>query len=261
MTSEVLSPLDSETVAQAEHPVDLAFWTSKITPFLIRFTQHLQSIPRINSDILAYEENHNGLPRPSRSHNADTTFELSERFITMLSDMCLKLPPSDGTRTADEPLMGSYSILDEASHLLIFSTYLRFLEMHATVFRYLQACLAHKDENAATESCFYLPKLVMGSFSMTTTSETRPLLYVKLMDSMLGRARNLFLRLIFVKASSKDTTSVECFSGSTPILDPTGALQAVRQERLPWQPWLSVLKQHCRDQDLPRVRRKGLNQG
>ena len=211
-----------------EHPVDLAFWANKITPLFSQFTQHLQSLPRLNPDHQHHNNNHGIIPRPSGSHNSDHTFDLSESFINVLSGMCSKLPPLDAPRTADEDWSTKYLTIDEASYLLVLSTYLRFLEMQDTVFRYLLACLSHERQDTATGSCFYLPKLIIGSFSLAMTSETRPLLYVNLMESMLARAKNLFHRLASARAKLGNRDSLECFGGLSPIVEPTVALQAVQ---------------------------------
>lgn len=211
-----------------EHPVDLAFWANKITPLFVQFTQHLQSLPRLNPDHQHPNDNHGIIPRPSGSHNSDHTFDLSESFINVLSGMCFKLPPLEAPRNADEDWSTKYLNIDEASYLLVLSTYLRFLEMQDTVFRYLLACLSHERQDTATGSCFYLPKLILGSFSLAMTSETRPLLYVNLMESMLARAKNLFHRLASARAKLGNRDSLECFGGLSPIVEPTFALQAVQ---------------------------------
>jgi hypothetical protein len=224
-----LSSDKNRTNEYQEHPADLAFWADKIMPLFVELTQHLQSIPRVNLDNTHHDHSNGEIPSPSRSHNPDRTFELSESFINILSGMCSKLPPTDACATTGEGRATKYRILDEASYLLIFSTYLRFLEMHDTVFRYLLACLSQKHESSAAGTCFYLPKLILGSFSLAMTSETRPLLFVNLMESMLDRAKPLFHRLASVKtypaASDKDCGP---FAGLTPVLEPTMALESIR---------------------------------
>jgi hypothetical protein len=142
--------------------------------------------------------------------------------------MCFKLPPTDACAAAEEGCPSKYFILDELSYLLIFSTYLRFLEMHDTVLHYLLACLFQKHESSASGSCFYLPKLILGSFSLAITSETRPLLFVNLMESMLGRAKPLFHRLASAQTRSGSEGSIGSFGGLPPILELAFALQAVQ---------------------------------
>lgn len=221
-------PPEIEMEGQDEQPVDLGFWADKITPLFVQFTQHLQSLPHVNLDSLDQDKSHGTLPRPSGSHNSDHTFDLSESFINVLSGMCSRLPPLNAPSTADEGWPIKHLTLDEPSYLLVFSTYLRFLEMHDTVLRYLIACLSCERESTATGSCFYLPKLIIGSFSLAMTSETRPLLFVNLMESMLARAQNLFHRLASVNISANNEGSFGCFPGLSPIVEPTVALQAVQ---------------------------------
>jgi hypothetical protein len=227
-TSTNVSSEDSEMEAHDEHPTDLAFWADKITAIAVKLTQHLQSLPRVNHDSLHHDSGHGALPRPKQSHNPDRTFDLSESFINVLSGMCFKLSPQDASGITEEDCSTKYLILDEASYLLIFSTYLRFLEVHDTVFRYLLACLSHKREGSATGSCFYLPKLILGSVSLAMTSETRPLLFVNLMESMLGRAKSLFHHLASTKTISEREDNSGSFGSLSPILEPKSALQAVQ---------------------------------
>jgi hypothetical protein len=237
--------LSSEYSGADEHdeqPTTLAFWADKITPLFVKLTQHLQSLPHIDLDGLHQENNHATIPRPTRLHSPDQTFDLSESFINVLSGMCFKLPPLDASGTAEENSATRYLVLDEASYLLIFSTYLRFLEVHDTVFRYLLACLSHKQEGSATGSCFYLPKLILGSFSLALTSETRPLLFVNLMESMLSRARNLFHRLASAQINSGSEGSYGCFGGLSSILEPKSALQAVQAREASIVPLVERIK-------------------
>jgi hypothetical protein len=228
-TSANLSSDESITNEYQERSADLAFWADKIMPLFVELTQHLQSLPRVNLDSTRHDYSNGEMPSPSRSHNPDRTFELSESFINILSGMCFKLPPTDACATTGEGRATKYLMLDEASYLLIFSTYLRFLEMHDTVFRYLLACLSQKHENSAAGTCFYLPKLILGSFSLAMTSETRPLLFVNIMESMLDRAKPVFHRLASVKTSS-EASDKSCgpFAGLSPVFEPTMALESIQ---------------------------------
>ncbi|KAF1997754.1 hypothetical protein P154DRAFT_622289 [Amniculicola lignicola CBS 123094] len=219
---------DGERNEQNDQSVDLAFWANKITPLFLQFTQHLQTIPRVASESIQEENNGGIILRPGASHDPDRTFHLSESLIDVLNGMYSKLPPLEVARNLDGHSPSKYVLLDEASYLLILSTYLRFLEMHDTAFRYLLACLSHKRDSTATQSCFYLPKLILGSFSLTMTSETRPLLYVNLMEAMLARAKPLFRRLASVKTNAEIKDNAECFGDLSPIVEPNLALQAVQ---------------------------------
>ncbi|KAI1771027.1 hypothetical protein F4818DRAFT_430923 [Hypoxylon cercidicola] len=208
---------------------NLVFWADKIAQLNIQFTQHLQSIPRVSSESLHNDKDSAAIPLPSGNHNSDRTFHLSESFVDILSGMCSKLqPPQTATIVANEDSQPAVLSLDEASYLMVFSTYLRFLETHDSVFRYLLACLVHKRETLKTGSCFYLPKLTIGSFSLARTSETRPLLFVSLMESMLTRARNLVHHMALVKSTSPGRRADQWgFGGSPPVIEPELALQAV----------------------------------
>lgn len=218
-----------------EQFTSMVYWAERVTMMNVELTRHLETIPRLHSNP---ESANNGiLPTPSKTHNSDRTFHLSESFIDLLSAVCSKLPPLQQYSAAKENSF-DFLCLDEASHLVIFSTYLRLLEVHDAVFRYLLVCLVHKSEKtpASASSCFYLPKLTIGSFSLARTSETRPLLFVNLMESLLARVRNLMHRIASSRGSTgqirKGSTcgsTGEDHSGSLPpIIEPDLAMQAIR---------------------------------
>lgn len=214
---------DSGSGSGGEKLTSPVFWVDKVTQLNVQFTQHLQSIPRVNTDSLDHEDRDGEIPPPSKTHDSDHTFHLCESFIELLSTLCSKHKDEDSDDTA------ASLFLDEASYLIVFSTYIRFLETHDTVFRYLLACLDHhRDESTTTGSCFYLPKLTMGSFSLARRSETRPLLFVNLMESMLTRATHLVSRLLFAKdPSGRRRGSQACFAELPPIIEPELALRAI----------------------------------
>lgn len=240
------SPEREPSVEKEEPPpsTDIAVWVEKVTTLNVQFTQHLQTIPRVNPESLQLEPGEDGqggtLPTPSKRHNSDRTFQLSETFIDLLSAMCSKLPPpmqQDAAAKKDNN-SNAYLCLDEASRLLIFSTYMRLLEVHDTVFRYLLSCLIHKRDNVpqGARSCFYLPKLTIGSFSLATKSETRPLLFVSFMESLLSRARNLMHRVGSNGNPMQSRKGTPCakspeelsFGGLPPIIEPELAMHSIR---------------------------------
>ena len=225
--STMLPSSGEETEEEDEQLTNLAFWAGKIMQLNVQLMQHLQTIPRVNLESLHHDNDGNAIRPPRGTHNSDLTFHLSETLIDILSSMCSKLPPPQASAKTSKDRSTTFLVLDEASCLLVFSTYLRFLEMHNTVFRYLLACLSHKRENTAARSCFYLPKLTIGSFSLASTSETRPLLFVNIMESMLARAKNLVSRLASVKGTPVPRDSHTCFDSLPPIIEPDLALQAV----------------------------------
>jgi hypothetical protein len=230
ITTYANSSADESRKNELDKPLaDLAFWADKIMTLFVGLTQHLQALPSGNFDSTHHDHSNDELQPPSRLHNPGRTFELSESLINVLSGMCLKLPPTGACAATGEGHSTKSLILDEPSYLLLFSTYLRFLEVHDAVFRYLLACLSHKHESSAAGSCFYLPDLILGSFSLAMTSKTRPLLFVNLMESMLGRAKPLFHRLASSKTSSAASdNSCGPFAGLSSVMEPSVALQSIQ---------------------------------
>ncbi|KAF3001765.1 hypothetical protein E8E13_000199 [Curvularia kusanoi] len=210
-------------------PNDPMSWSLKMSPILAGLTQHVQSIPRFHVDDCTDGSRRRTVSSPHKTHNSDHTFDLSESFIDVLSEMCASLPSAQGSDPGGSRVDDS-SRFDEVSYLLVYATYLRFLEMHDTVFRYLLVCLSHKREGSKTGSCFYLPKLIIGSFSLAKTSETRPLLFVSLMESMVTRAKSHFEHLSSISADVGFTDVPGSIAYSSSVIEPAFALQAVREK-------------------------------
>jgi hypothetical protein len=223
------STLHDEAQDHSELSNDPTIWALKMTPILAQLTHHVQSLPRLHVDDCVNGAGHKTVRSPNRTHNPDHTFDLSESFIDILSGMCSTLPTPQGSESRTESFKDA-SRLDEVSYLLVCTTYMRFLEMHDTVFRYLLACLSHKREGTTTGSCFYLPKLIIGSFSLAKTSETRPLLFVSLMESMIARAKSHFEHLSSMSADIGFNGFHGCATGSTSVIEPAFALQAAQEK-------------------------------
>jgi hypothetical protein len=228
-TSGMSSTFHDEAQQHSELSDDPVIWALKITPILAQLTQHVQSLPRLQVDDCTNGGRLGTVPSPSRTHNSDHTFDLSESFINVLSAMCSTLPTSQGSE-AREGILKDALRFDEVSYLLVCATYLRFLEMHDTVFCYLLACLSHKREGPTTRSCFYLPKLIIGSFPLAMASETRPLLFVNLMESMVARAKSHFDYLSSISADVGFTSFHGRTTGSTSVVEPAFALKAVQEK-------------------------------
>lgn len=202
---------------------DLAVWLSKLSDLNIRMMQHLNSIPEVGPEGSVQSEQ-------EQIFGIDETFHVSQLFIDTLSQICSRLPPPpvDNNYTPRDKSDASILTLDPASELLVFSNYLRLLETYDRIFRQMQACLARKQGDSSIKYPFQMPGLTIGSFNLSSKSETQSLFLVNLMEAMLTRSRDLVSEM----ASPKDTLgyrgNFECFGGVSLVIVPDLALRAIR---------------------------------
>ncbi|KAI9146703.1 Isoflavipucine cluster transcription factor [Paramyrothecium foliicola] len=220
------SSTDNEATEKNAPLTGLVSWANRVTQLNVKFTQHLQSTLRIESVHLDLDDAQAVVPAPDPSHDPDQTFHLSEAFIDILREMCSRLPPIKSP--AGKETVAGFFCSDEASWLLIYSTYVRFLEMHHLVLRYVLARIGQIRQGLSEASCSYLPKLIIGSFSLATTSEIRPLIFVNLLESMMTRAGTLFRHIASFKGVAKQRESSESSIHLPAVLEPGLALQAIQ---------------------------------
>lgn len=202
-------------------------WVGQLATLNVRLLQHSYHIPKANTD--------SGLTgNPMEEQKAfciDKTFHLSQEFINIMSSICERLPrtprhlsPLLGIDKGDE---SDCTSLDASSELLVFSTYLRLIEVYEMVLHRLQAYVTHRGCVAATEFPFSMPGLNIGSFSLSSEPDTQSLILLHLVESMLTRARGLVANMVSPQDTPGYRGSFECFGGVTLVIVPDLALQAL----------------------------------
>lgn len=151
------------------------------------------SIPSVE-DCLNEEGEYRPVAR--REFALDQMLKLSQRFIDVLSKLFTATKSTTST-------------VDAASELLIVSTYMRVIETYQLLLQHTSQCAkghlqtAKAPEHAeVTESFYKLPALMVGGFTMESSTATHAELVVGMVEAMMGRERVL-LRGILKGAVAK----------------------------------------------------------
>ncbi|KAL1845687.1 hypothetical protein Daus18300_014474 [Diaporthe australafricana] len=215
---------------EPSRPSGLAEWTRKLADLNCQLTQHLACVPELDNDGEAVPTQ---CPGGSPSAQAqvvaiDTTFHLSQLFIDTLSQLRQEIPPAQRHMTTPTATKKPDFSLDESSELLVFSAYLRLLEIYSRVIHHMQTYCAAGRRTEAAPHTFSLPNLTIGSFSLSLDSTTQFTLLINLMESMLARARDLVSEIASPKNIPGYRGNFHCFGGVSLVIVPDLALQAIR---------------------------------
>lgn len=216
------SPLtpDKEEPEPSGHS-GLAEWTRKLAELSCQLTQHLTCIPDLDND-------EGSLPAQAEIFAIDTTFHLSKLFIDTLAQLRKEIPPLQRHMTTPTATQKPSFSLDASSELLIFSAYLRLLEIYSRVLHHMQTCFATRGQTGAAPYTFSLPDLSIGSFSLSSESTIQFAFLINLMESMLARAKELVSEIASPKNTPGYRGNFHCFGGVSLVIVPDLALQAIR---------------------------------
>ncbi|KAH7024904.1 uncharacterized protein B0I36DRAFT_332204 [Microdochium trichocladiopsis] len=138
--------------------------------------EHLQVMPIVSPDHDDDDDDDDGareLPAPaSRDEQTqfrcpiDQVFHLSEVFVETLAELLPRLPPPF-TSTPISPLTPDCLSLDAASELLIFSTYLRLLEIYDRILQHIQL---HCQQGSRPAAITAARAPASSALSLTSTS-------------------------------------------------------------------------------------------
>ncbi|KAI8627367.1 hypothetical protein F5Y19DRAFT_442809 [Xylariaceae sp. FL1651] len=227
-SSSGIGRLDETSPTPHENGCDeVVIWLRKISDLSICLTEHLMSIPTHSSN----DTNNDPLQLyHGKPTSIDETFHLSQQFIDVLSNICPKLPPLSFpvgavSNKIDTPAVFS---LDPASELLVFSAYLRFLEIYDRTIQNIQLSFTQTPSDSIIQRPFQVPGLTIGSFSLSSDSEFQLLLLVNLMENMISRARELVVELTSPKKTAGYRGDFQSFGGVSMVIVPDLALCAIR---------------------------------
>ncbi|KAI1813101.1 hypothetical protein GGS20DRAFT_497411 [Poronia punctata] len=199
------------------------YWLRQISDVNINLMEHLDTVVQcLNScdDANSRQQNPFGI---------DDTLHLSQRFIDVLTNICSRLPATNkGASNSPSTLPSSSFSLDPAAELLIFSAYLRLIETHHRVLRHVQLSLAPDTLNYSTRCPLQMPGLTIGSFSLSSKSDTQSLLLVNLMETMMTQARDLVAEISSPKHTAGYRGDFKVFGGVSLVIVPDLALKAIR---------------------------------
>ncbi|KAI1749858.1 hypothetical protein F4782DRAFT_511795 [Xylaria castorea] len=159
----------------------------------------------------------------------DQALHLSQLFIDILGSICLKLPASDkgGDQVTNKPGPASFR-LDPSAELLIFSAYLRLLGTYHRILESIQAAAKQNHLQRSTAATFQLPSLTVGSFSLSSKSNTQSLVLVNLTETLAMRARGLITEMSSPKITPGYRGDFQSFGGVSLVIVPDLALRAIR---------------------------------
>lgn len=208
----------------------LAEWTRKLADLNCQLTQHLTCIPELDNDEGAGAAQGSG-GNPSAQAEVfaiDETFHLSQLFIDTLSQLRQEIPPRQRHMTTPTATKKPDFSLDASSELLVFSAYLRLLEIYSRVLHHMQTYTAARRRTEAAPSTFSLPDLTIGSFSLSSESTIQFAFLINLMESMLARVKDLVSEIASPKNTPGYRGNFHCFGGVSLVIVPDLALQAIR---------------------------------
>jgi hypothetical protein len=200
-------------------------WLRKMSDVNINLMEHLDSVPCADSG----EPDQNTANGRQHSFGIDQTLHLSQLFIDVLSNICSRLPLSNKGTDIVTPKLPPFSFsLDPAAELLIFSTYLRLIETHHRILRHVQLSITPNALPSTTRYPFQMPGLTIGSFSLSSKSDTQSLLLVNLMEAMMTQARDLIAEMSSPKHTTGYRGDFKVFGGVSLVIVPDLALKAIR---------------------------------
>ncbi|KAI0545984.1 hypothetical protein F4679DRAFT_558986 [Xylaria curta] len=212
-------------VQEKEHTRTL--WMRRIADVNIALTEHLDLFSDNNAandlvDSRRKEE-------PKSAFTVDQAFQLSQLFINILGNICLRLPASDkgGEEVTNKPQQASFQ-LDPSAELLIFSAYLRLLETYHRILESIEAAAKQNHLESSTAAPFQLPSLTVGSFSLSTNSNTQLLVLVNLTETMARKAKGFITEMSSPKITPGYRGDFQSFGGVSLVIVPDLALRAIR---------------------------------
>ncbi|KAI1738083.1 hypothetical protein F4680DRAFT_198934 [Xylaria scruposa] len=212
-------------VKETEHTRTL--WMRRIADVNIALTEHLDlfSDDNVPSDFVGSRQNE----EPKSTFTVDQAFHLSQLFIDILGNICLKLPASDrGRDEVTDKLQQASFQLDPSAELLIFSAYLRLLETYHRILESIQVAAKQNSLESSTAAPFQLPGLTVGSFSLSSNSNTQFLVLVNLTETMARKARDLIAEISSPKVTPGYRGDFQSFGGVSLVIVPDLALRAIR---------------------------------
>ncbi|KAI0884010.1 uncharacterized protein GGS22DRAFT_28837 [Annulohypoxylon maeteangense] len=220
------SPIGESSSPTQEPVCDLISLLQKLSDLNINLMSQLSTIPEINpnsTDSSPFQ------PERTKLFSIDQTFNLSQVFIDVMSQLCLGLPPShsDTPGQTAEAKRTLFS-LDPASELLIFSTYLHLIETHDRILRLMKDSAKNREPDSPIRYPFQIPDFTIGSFSLPTQTDTQSFILLNIMDTMIARARGVVAEATTPKQTIGYRGDFQSFGGVTLVIVPDLARSAIR---------------------------------
>ncbi|KAK6956378.1 hypothetical protein Daesc_001655 [Daldinia eschscholtzii] len=212
-----------EDASSTREPInDLISLLERLSNLNIRLLRHLHTIPEANTASAPSQ-------LETKYFNIDETFQISQIFIDIISHICARLPPPQNSgaesTTGDKPPTFS---LDASSELLMYSCYLRLIEIYDRVLRLVQVSTTNRAPGSSIQYPFQMPDFTVGSFALPSKPETQSIFLVNSMDAMMARARELVAEATFPKQTAGYRGDFQSFGGTSLVIVPDLARNAIR---------------------------------
>ncbi|KAI1475797.1 hypothetical protein F4774DRAFT_272314 [Daldinia eschscholtzii] len=213
----------TEDTSTTGKPIDdLISLLERLSSLNIRLLRHLHTIPEANTASAPSQPE-------TKYFNIDETFHISQIFIDIISHICARLPPPQNSAaesiTGDKPPTFS---LDASSELLMYSCYLRLIEIYDRILRLVQVSVTNRAPGSSIQYPFQMPDFTVGSLALPSTPETQSIFLVNSMDAMMARARELVAEATFPKQTPGYRGDFQSFGGTSLVIVPDLARNAIR---------------------------------
>ena len=191
-----------------------AVWIQKLLEINVQLYQHVASIPSIRGEgfeaVAAINTHPSSETWIGKGAGIDGTFCLSQQLIEILDHLSpsalsdsssysfLQFTPRPCPMDPSAVQSPGLISLDQASILLVLSSYLRLIEAYDRILSNMQNTLIEARTQAASaiattsdQQSILLPRLIIGSFEPSATSVLRVSLIINVAETLLSRIRTL----------------------------------------------------------------------
>ena len=190
----------------------LASWIRKLSNFSVELHLHMLSIPPVQAQSNSSTDSAGKVP-DSTHHNqeiaVDSTIQLSNQYMDILQDILSQFK----TRQAHTGSTTAVGALDQPSQLLILSGYLCLAESYDKIVQHIKTWTEVRSKMGGSTSIEHhfpiqLPTLAIGSFKLSTSSPSRPLVLTCIIEAMIMQVRDLISEMTKPIHSRNGTTKV-----------------------------------------------------
>ncbi|KAL8780318.1 MAG: hypothetical protein Q9213_006516 [Squamulea squamosa] len=172
----------------------LASWILKLSNFRVELHLHMLSIPPVEVESITWTDSNGKKPNPTQHDQeiaVDSTIQFSDQYTDILQDILSRFK----TRQADTGPTTAVGALDQPSQLLILSSYLCLAESYDKILQHINTWTEIRSKMGGSTSTehfpFQLPSLAIGSFKLSTSSSSRPLVLTCIVEAMIMQIRDL----------------------------------------------------------------------
>lgn len=187
----------------------LASWIRKLSNLSVELHLHMLSIPPVEVESCTWADSSGKKPNSTQLNQeipVDSTIQLSNQYTEILHDVLSQ----SKTRQAHTGSTTAVGALDQSSQLLILSSYLCLAESYHKIVQHIKTWTEVRLEMGGSTSVeqfpVQLPSLAIGSFKLSTSSSSRPLVLTCIIEAMIMQIRDLISEMMKPSHSHNGTT-------------------------------------------------------